>query len=284
MKTMKDYHEFYLKCNVFLLADVFEKFRNKSLKNYGLCPSHYLSAPGLSWDAMLKVTKIELIPDPDMDIFFEKDTRGEISYTSNRYSKGNNKYLKSFDLKEESKHIIYLDANNIYGYAMSKFLPTNGFKWIDPKEFDLKKYTSNSSKGCVLEVDLEDPKELHELRNDYPLALDKIEIKREIMSEYQLKIADLYNIPIGNVKKLVPKFFHKQKYVLHYENLQLYLGLGLKLKKIYRVLQFNQSPWLKPYIESNTQKRIKAEKNGDKDGKALYKFMNNAVYGKKLKT
>ena len=150
---------------------------------------------------------------------------------SNRYSKANNKYLKSYDPKEESKHIIYLVANNLYGYAMSTFLPTSGFKWIDPKEFDLNKYTSNSSKRCVLEVDLEYPKELQELRYDYPLAPDKIEIKREMLSNYQLKIADLYNIPVGNVKKLVPNVFDKEKYVLHYESLQLYLRLGLKLKK-----------------------------------------------------
>ena len=186
---------------------------------------------------MLKMTKIkvELIPYPDMYLLFEKGTRGRISYISNRYSKANNKYLKSYDPKQESKHIIYLDANNLYGYAMSKFLPISGFKWIDPKELDLNRYTSNSSKGCVLEVDLEYPKELRELRNDYSLALDKIEIKREMLSEYQLKFADLYNIPVGNVKKLVPTLFDKEKYVMHYENFQLYLRLGLILKKIRRV-------------------------------------------------
>ena len=95
----------------------------------------------------------------------------------------------------------------------------------------MSKYTSNSSKESVLEVDFEYSKELRELKNDYPLAPDKIEIKREIMSECQLKIEGLYNIPIGNVKKLVPNLFEKEKYVLHYENLQLYLRLGLKLKK-----------------------------------------------------
>ena len=96
MKTMKDYHGLYLKCNVLLLADVFEKFRNKNLKNYGLCLSHYLSATGLNLDPMLKMTKIELelIPDLDMYIFFEKGARGRISYISNRYSKANNKCLK----------------------------------------------------------------------------------------------------------------------------------------------------------------------------------------------
>ena len=114
---------------------------------------------------------------------------------------------------------------------MSKFLPTSGFKWIYPKKFDLNKYTSNSSKGYVFEVDLEYPEELIQLYNDYLLAPDKTEIKREALSEYQLKIADLYNIPAGNVKKLVPNFFDKEKNVLHYQKLQLYLRLGLKIKK-----------------------------------------------------
>ena len=126
MKKMKDYHDLYLKCDVLSLADVFEKFRNNSLKNCGLCTRYYLRAPGLNWNAMPKMTKIELepIPDPDIYIFFEKDARGGISYITNRYSKANNKYLKSY---EELKHIIYLDVNNFYGY-ISKFLPTGKFK------------------------------------------------------------------------------------------------------------------------------------------------------------
>ena len=127
--------------------------------------------------------------------------------------------------------MICLDANNLHGNAMSKFLGTSEFNWIDNEQFDLNKYTRDSSKGCVREIDLEYPNELQELHNDYPLALDKIEIRREILSEYQLKIEDLYNILIGNVKKLLPNFINKEKYVIHYENLQLYLRLGLKLKK-----------------------------------------------------
>ena len=121
---------------------------------------------------------------------------------------------------------------------MSKFLPTSGCKWADLEEFDLNKYTSNSLKGCALEIHLEYPKELRELHNYYPLSRDEIEIKREIPSEYQLKIADLHNIPIDNVKKLVPNCFDKEKYVIHYENLKLYLRLGLKLNKIHRIFQF----------------------------------------------
>ena len=116
--------------------------------------------PGLSWDAMLKMTKVklELIPDPDMHIFFEKGTRGVISYIFKRYSKATNKYLKPYDSKRESKDIIYLDAYNLHGYEMSDFFTTSGFKWRDPEEFGQNKYTSNSSKERALEFDLEYPK------------------------------------------------------------------------------------------------------------------------------
>ena len=145
---MKDYHDLYLKCDILLLADVFEEFRNNSWKIKDYAKSHYLSAPGLSWDAMLKMTKIklELIADPEVYISFEKSARSGNSYISNRYSKANIKYLKSYDPKQESKQIKCLDANDLYGYAMPKFLPTSGFKSINARELDLNKYTSNSLK------------------------------------------------------------------------------------------------------------------------------------------
>ena len=118
---MKDYHDLYLKCDVLLLADMLKKIRNNSLNNYGLCPSHYLSTPALSWDAMLNMTKVELElnTDPDVYIFFEKGLTRGVSYIFNRFSKTNNKYLISYDPKQESKEIIYLDANNLYVYPMS---------------------------------------------------------------------------------------------------------------------------------------------------------------------
>ena len=168
-ENKKRLSRFVFKKDVLLLADVFEKFRDNSLRNYGLCPGHCLRAPSLSWDVMLKITKTELEPSPDFDmyIFFGKGTRVGISYISNRYSRANNKYLKSYDLKQESKHIIYSDVNSFYGYAMSEFLPTSEFRWKDMKEFDLNKYTSNSSKGCLLGVNLERPTKLRELHNDY---------------------------------------------------------------------------------------------------------------------
>ena len=129
---MGDYHDHYLKKDVLLLADVFEKFIDTCLKFYGLDPCHYFSSPGLSWDAMLKMTgmRLEKIVDIDMYLFIEKGLRGEISYIAKRYAKANNKYMKDYDPKKPSKFITYLDMNNLYGWAISSYLPYGGFKWL----------------------------------------------------------------------------------------------------------------------------------------------------------
>ena len=263
-KTMGEYHDLYLKSDILLLADVFENFRKTCLQYYKLDPCHYFTSPGLSWDAMFKTTniKLELMPDIDMFQFIEKGLRGRISYIANRYGEANNKYMKNYDKKQPSKYIMYLDANNLYGWAMSQALPTGNFKWLSPKridKIDLGKYRDDSKKGLILEVDLKYPQELHDLHNDYPLAPEKMCVKKDMLSPYCETIREKYNIRIGQVKKLIPTLSNKQNYVLHYRNLQLYLDLGLKLKKVHRVLQFDQSQWLKQYIDFNTQKRTNAK-------------------------
>ena len=130
MNTMGDYHDVYLKADVFFLANVFEKFLSMCLYYYVLDPGHFFSSPGLSWDAMLKMTGIEseLISDIDMQLFNEKLMRGGISYIAKRHSKAINKYMKCYDSGKESKYITYLDANNLYGWAMSQYLPYSKFK------------------------------------------------------------------------------------------------------------------------------------------------------------
>ena len=220
--------------------------------------------------------------DIDMFQFIEKGMRGGISYIANRYSKANNKYMKNYDEKAPSKYMMYLDANNLYGWAMSQALPTGGFKWLSPKQIkkiNLGKYTENSKKGMILEVDLEYPTELHNSHNDYCVAAEKLCVTKNMLSPYCKQILEKFNITIGQVKKLIPTLANKQKYVLHYRNLQLYLDLGLKLKKVHRVLMFNQSPWLKQYIDFNTQKRTHAKNSFEKD---FFKLTNNSVFGKTM--
>ena len=190
--------------------------------------------------------------------------------------------MKEYDEKAPSKYIMYLDANNLYGWAMSQNLPTGGFKWMKQEhidKLDLSKYKEDSKKGLILEVDLEYPKELHDLHNDYPLGPEKVKVVDSKLSKYCKNISDKYNISTGLVHKLIPTLSNKKNYVLHYRNLQLYLSLGLKIHKIHRVLEFKQSPWLKQYIDFNTEKRKNAKNAFEKD---FFKLMNNSVFGKTM--
>ena len=145
---------------------------------------------------------------------------------------------------------------------------------------NLAKYKEDNKKGLILEVDLEYPEELHNLHNDYPLAAEKTKVCENMLSEYCKKIANKYNISTGLVHKLIPTLEKKEKYVLHYRNLQLYTtDLGLKLTKVHPALEFDQSPWLKQYIDFNTLKRTDAKNAFEKD---FFKLMNNSVFGKTM--
>ena len=266
MKTLKDYLELYNESDVLLLADVFENFRDICLKNYGLDPVYYYTAPGLAWDACLKMTKInlELLSDVDKLLMIEKGIRGGISIISNRYGKANNKYMKDFNKIEPSKYLMYVDANNLYGWAMSEKLPVHSFKWMSNKEienlFNNQIVQVWEKTPCILEVDLEYPEELHDLHNDYPLCPERVECDK-------------------GVKKLIPNLRNKNNYVVHYKNLMQCLRLGMKLKKIHRGIKFIEAAFLKPYIDKNVILRTQAKNNFEKD---FFKLMNNAVFGKTM--
>ena len=266
MKTLKDYLKLYNISDVLLLADVFENFRDLCLKNYGLDPVYYYTAPGLAWDAMLKMTKInlELLSNVDMLLMIEKGIRGGISIISNRYGKANNKYMKNFNDSELSKYLMYVDANNLYGCAMSQKLPIHSFKWLSNKEIE-NLYNNQivqvwEKTPCILEVDLIYPEELHDSHNDYPLCPERVECDKR-------------------VKKLIPNLRDKNNYVIHYKNLMQCLKLGMKLKKIHRGIKFIESDFMKPYIDMNTNLRSQAKNNFEKD---FFKLMNNSVFGKTM--
>ena len=264
-KTLREYHDLYNVSDVLLLADVFENFRDVCMNNYKLDPAWYFTSPGLAWDAALKLTgiELELLSDYDMILMIKHGIRGGISTISNRYAKANNKYMgEAFDSNKPSSFITYLDANNLYGWAMSKPLPTKGFKWMSEDELhNWKSITSQEGVGCILEVDLEYPKELHDLHNDYPLAPESVKLEGSA------------------VPKLIPNLHNKTKYVVHYENLKLYESLGLKISKIHRGVSFDESAWLKEYIDLNTELRTRATNDFEKD---FFKLMNNSVFGKTM--
>ena len=267
LDNLGDYHDLYIISDTLLLADVFENFRDMFIKVYILDPAHFVSLPGLPWQACLKKTNIELelLTDYDMLLMVEEGIRGGICQSIHRYAKANNKYMKNYNNNEESSNIQYLDPNNLYGWAMSKKLPVNGFKWLDGdkiiemNEDFIKSYDENNDKGYIFEVDVKYPKRLHELHSDLPFLSERMKVNKR--------------------NKLVCNLFNKKKYVTHINSLKQALNHGLKFKKIHRVIEFNQKEWLKPYIDMNTELRKAAKNDFEKD---LFKLMNNSVFGKKM--
>jgi hypothetical protein len=277
-KKLLDYHNLYLKSDVLLLADIWSNFREVCYKNYNLDCTYYYTAPSLSWDSMLKKTKInlELLTDIDMVNFVESGIRGGLSQISKRYAKANNKYMKEYDESKEDSFITYLDANNLYGGAMSEYLPYEKFKWNKEKWETNKilELNDKGDKGYLFDVDLHIPEKLHDYFNGYvPLPLNK-SVKKNELNKWQQE-----NYNESKVEKLCCTLDDRKDYVVNYRMLKLALSLGFELVKVNKVLEYNQKPFLKEYIDLNTNLRKKAKSDFEKD---FYKLMNNSVFGKTM--
>ncbi|KAJ8910221.1 hypothetical protein NQ315_015913 [Exocentrus adspersus] len=263
IKNLGEYTDLYMKTDILLLVDVFERFRNSSHMTYNLDPAHYYTLPGYTWDCMLFKTRqtLELLTDIDMLMFVERGIRGGLSQVcAKRKSVANNKYMPDYNPNESSKYLMYFDVNNQYGWAMSQSLPYGGFKWVDPN-IDVLSISDESSKGYILEVDLEYPNHLHDVHKDLPFCPEHSAPPR-----------------CKNVK-LLGTLHNKTRYIIHYRALKQALANGLILTKIHRALEFDQSPWLKSYIDLNTALRQAAKNDFEKN---LFKLMNNAVFGKTM--
>ena len=195
-----------------------------------------------------KEVELELLTNNDMLNMFEKGIRGGICQATYRYAKANDKHMKNYNKNKESSFLMYFDANNLYGYAMCKNLPVDGFKWVD----DL----SVSDIGYLIVVDVEYPKNLHTLDSDLPFLPERMKINK--------------------CDKLVCNIQDKENYQVHILALKQALNHGLKLTKVHSVIVFSQEYWLKPYIDMNTELRKNAKNDFEKD---FFKLMNNSVFG-----
>lgn len=286
-KTFEDYLKVYLLTDVLLLADVFENFRSNSMMDYGLDPAHYFSSAHFTFDAFLSFTgmRLDLICDINQYLMFDKMIRGGLSMVCKRFSAANHPALESYDETKPEKHIIYLDANNLYGWAMMQPLPYRDFVWVDSQLLnqvlqDILQDKVPAEIGYVLSVDLEYPEELHDYHNDLPLAPEKRIIRERDLSPFAEAIRVKHNIKLGHsAKKLVTTFFPKEAYVCYHKNLALYCSLGMKVKRVNYALSFKQSPFMRPYIEFNSDKRAQANNEFDV---GFYKFLTNSLFGKTM--
>ena len=264
LKNLGEYHDLYVQIDTLLLADVFENFRKTCLKVCELDPTHFVSAPRLTWQAYIKTSvKLELLTDYNMLLIVEEGIRGGICRAIHRHAKANNEYMENYDKDEESSCIQYLDANNLYGWAMSQKLPVNGFKWVEDtseinEEF-IKNYDENNDKGYILEADVKYPRKLHDLHSDLLFLPERMKIDK--------------------CEKLACNLHNKKIYVVHMRSLKQALDHGLKLKKVHRIIEFNQEAWLKPYINMNSELRKLANNDFEK---GFYKLMNNSVFRKTM--
>jgi len=284
-ETLGDYHDLYMKTDVLLLADVFESFRDLCLDSYGLDPAHYYTTPNFAWDAMLKKTemKLELLTDYDQYLMVEQGLRGGIAMISHRHAEANNPEMgkEKYDEKKEHSYISYLDANNLYGLAMVQPLPHGNFQWESEKDIGklIDGYASNLSKGCIVKCDLHYPTELHDEHNDYPLAPERKLVTQDMLSPYASELQKKLEIGRDTMEKLVPNLNDKEGYVVDIRNLKFYVDHGLIVTKIHSVLSFDQSTWMKPYIDFNTEMRKKAKNDFEKD---FFKLMCNSCFGKTM--
>ena len=287
IKNLGEYHDLYLMTDVYLLTDVFENFRDMCLNYYGLDPAYYITLPNYSWNAFLSLTgvRLEQIHKKEMYEMIEHGLRGGMTQCSFKKVEANNKYMnEDYDKSKPSSYISYLDANHLDGLAMCKKLPYGDFKWyygrMDEKR--VLKYCDDDDTGYILEVDLDYPKELHDLHKDYPLAPEIMSINENMLSKVQ---KDTHKYFYGKdasdekTNKLVLNVMDKKKYVLHISALKFYLQQGLSLRKVHRAMSFKQANFLKPFIEFNTEKRKNDKNDFETD---LFKLMNNSVYGKTM--
>ena len=270
IKNGKELTELYCKSDVLFLTSVFEKFISVSQNEFGISPSYFVSLPGYTWECGLKYTNIKLrtLQNKDMILLLENGIRGGISGVMG------DRYVKS----DENTNILYVDANNLYGFAMSQSLPYDEIKFETENVCleEILNTPDDSDIGYFLEIDLEYPHNIRQKTKNFPFAPENKSISKDDFGPYMKSI-----MPKNYVshKKLICDCTDKRNYLIHYRMLKFYIRHGMKIKQVHRVISFKQSKWLEKYIDFNTQKRNKTVNDFEKD---FYKLLNNAFYGKTM--
>lgn len=284
--NLADYMKIYLLTDVTLLTDVLINYRTFFYSQFKLDGLQYISSPSFSYDCMLRFTEaqIDFIYSQDIFKYLKKAMRGGVSNVPTRFAEANNPMMMNYDDSKPTTYLIYLDCNSLYSSVMTKKLPVRNLKWKYNKSEEwvkekIKNYHSNKKLGYFIECDLEYPIKIHDKTKDLPLAPEHIKITKNMLSPYCLKLAQRYNISMDSMPKLISTQYDKLNYVCHIENLQFYLKQGMILKKVHKILQFEQEAVFEPYIKYCVEGRKKAT---HPDEKLMYKTMANSIFGKCL--
>jgi len=263
IKTLGEYSDLYLATDVCLLADVFENFRDLCLKTFNLDASHFMTAPGLAFDCMLKHTgvKLERLRDYDMQLMLEQGIRGGICHSVKRYVQANIPSFENFDENKPTTWLTYLDCNNLYGKSMLEPLPYSNFEWYNDLTIDITQVSDDDEYGYILEVDTDYPKYLHKAHNEFPF------------------LPHNSCPPNSKVPKLLTTLTAKHNYIIHYRNLKQDIANGINIVKVHRIIRFRQSKWMAPYVELCTSMRVKAVNEFERD---YWKLKVNSVFGKSM--
>jgi len=284
-----DYMLAYLKLDVLLLADIFEVFRSLSQNEDEVDPVHFVSLPHLSFTSALSFASSDpphYIQDENMYNLFERGIRGGMTFTNIHRARARITELQNNT--NESRHLSYIDVNNLYGSSLSKSLPHSNFKWLNEDEIgyfsnevNIQAIDDDSEIGYIFDLDLEYPASIHDDTADFPLAPEMQMIEQKMFSSY---MKDLYkkvrpNTNFSSTKKLLLHQFDRENYVVHYSILKFYLFMGMKVKKVHSGVKFTQKPWLRTFIDMNSQKRAQSRTDFEK---SFYKLKNNSLYGKTM--
>ncbi|XP_064474753.1 uncharacterized protein LOC135388837 [Ornithodoros turicata] len=283
-KNLGDYTRLYVTLDACQLCDVVLYFRKIALETDGMDILRAMSLASYAWSSALKLTnvKLELISDQEMYETIEKGIRGGICNSFHRYCRANHEGCDDYDPQQEKTFIQYLDVNSLYPYAMTFHLPTGGFEWVDPSrwsEIDFLNIPHDSEVGYVYVVDLSYPEELHALTRDFPLAPEHRYVDENELSPYQHHLKDALSLNAPPTKKLLLTCHDKERYVVHYALLALYVRLGMKIKRVHNILSFHQDNFLRTFVQRNVALRNAAT---TKFERLLYKTMSNSTFGKSI--